>query len=292
MEQRAGLHQGPDRLDPGALKIAYAVGQLVNGQLAERILAAPAAGHRHARLGRAERACSASAQGLYFLLFVWACNGYCQALGWTPCMRVAANWIPVARRGRAIGIIGTSYQFMAALTFMVAGWPASMARLARRLLRAGRAAGRRRRPHAGVPARVARRRRRQRRPRHARVADVCRHLAREHPRHADQPGAVVAGRRAVPPGRLPLRLPGLGPDAPEGGARRAASASTALKYAVLAAGGIAGALFAGWATDRFFQGRRAPVICRPAGAAGRADAGLRFGWPAPACVGHGRCCCC
>lgn len=34
----------------------------------------------------------------------------------------------------------------------------------------------------------------------------------------------------------------------------------ALKYAVLPAGGIAGALLAGWATDRFFDGRRAPVI--------------------------------
>jgi sugar phosphate permease len=36
---------------------------------------------------------------------------------------------------------------------------------------------------------------------------------------------------------------------------------TAAKYAVLPAGGILGALLAGWATDRFFGGRRAPVIC-------------------------------
>src|SRR5439155_5699951 len=62
--------------------------------------------------------------GLYFLLFVWACNGYCQALGWTPCVRVAANWFPVGRRGRAIGILGTSYQAMAAVTYVVAGWSA------------------------------------------------------------------------------------------------------------------------------------------------------------------------
>jgi sugar phosphate permease len=33
-----------------------------------------------------------------------------------------------------------------------------------------------------------------------------------------------------------------------------------LKYAVLPAGGIAGALVAGWLTDRLFHGRRAPVI--------------------------------
>jgi sugar phosphate permease len=36
---------------------------------------------------------------------------------------------------------------------------------------------------------------------------------------------------------------------------------TAAKYAILPAGGILGALFGGWATDRFFGGRRAPVIC-------------------------------
>jgi sugar phosphate permease len=37
--------------------------------------------------------------------------------------------------------------------------------------------------------------------------------------------------------------------------------SAAFKYAVLPCGGILGAYCAGWATDRFFDGRRAPVIC-------------------------------
>jgi sugar phosphate permease len=36
--------------------------------------------------------------------------------------------------------------------------------------------------------------------------------------------------------------------------------TAAFKYAVLPLGGICGAMVAGWATDRFFQGRRAPVI--------------------------------
>src|SRR5207237_572730 len=34
----------------------------------------------------------------------------------------------------------------------------------------------------------------------------------------------------------------------------------AIEYAVLPSGGVAGALFSGWASDRFFRGRRAPVI--------------------------------
>jgi OPA family glycerol-3-phosphate transporter-like MFS transporter/OPA family sugar phosphate sensor protein UhpC-like MFS transporter len=36
--------------------------------------------------------------------------------------------------------------------------------------------------------------------------------------------------------------------------------ASGLKYSVLPAGGIVGTLVAGWATDRFFGGRRIPVI--------------------------------
>ena len=50
------------------------------------------------------------ATSVYFMIFVWACNGYVQALGWPPTMRVAANWFNITHRGRAIGIIGTGYQ--------------------------------------------------------------------------------------------------------------------------------------------------------------------------------------
>src|SRR3954468_24412205 len=104
----------------GGLKIAYAVAQLVNGQLAERLSARwlLAVG----MLGSAGlNVVFGYAEGLYFLIFVWACNGYCQALGWTPGVRVASNWFSAARRGRALGILGTSYQVMASVTFLVAG---------------------------------------------------------------------------------------------------------------------------------------------------------------------------
>src|SRR3954470_11540099 len=104
----------------GGLKIAYAVGQLVNGQLAERFSARwlLAVG----MLGSAAlNVAFGLAEGLYFLIFIWACNGYCQALGWTPCVRTVANWFPASRRGRALGVLGTSYQFMGSVTYLVAG---------------------------------------------------------------------------------------------------------------------------------------------------------------------------
>src|SRR5262245_52258287 len=104
----------------GGLKVAYAVGQLVNGQLAERFSARwlLALGMLGSALLNVLFGLS---EGLYFLIFVWACNGYFQALGWTPCIRVATNWVPLGRRGRALGILGTSYQLMASVTYLVAG---------------------------------------------------------------------------------------------------------------------------------------------------------------------------
>jgi len=105
-----------------ALKIAYGVGQLVNGQLSERV--APRI------LLAIGMFCSAVlnvafglSTGFYFLLFIWAVNGYCQSLGWTPCVRVVGNWVPMSRRGWALGVIGTGYQITLGLTYLIAsGW--------------------------------------------------------------------------------------------------------------------------------------------------------------------------
>jgi MFS transporter, OPA family, glycerol-3-phosphate transporter len=106
-----------------ALKLAYGAGQFINGQMAEHwrprtllALGLLASAALNVLFGWAT--------ALYFLTFVWACNGYVQALGWPPTMRVAANWFPARQRGRAIGIVGTGYQLCGALTFVVAGWAA------------------------------------------------------------------------------------------------------------------------------------------------------------------------
>lgn len=243
----------------GAMKIAYALGQLVNGQLAERFSAR--------WLLAIGMLCSAAlnvafglAEGLYFLIFIWACNGYFQALGWTPCIRVAANWVSVAGRGRALAVIGTSYQVMAGVTYLIAGWSAHwlgwrgamyvpacllFASAIHMLLFL------RERPEAqasfqtnekAMPARAT----------HGSfrenilatlsnpalwvlavglaLLDACRYGFQDW---------GLAHLKEVQQGNLGV---------------------TAAKYAILPAGGIIGALSGGWATDRFFNGRRAPVI--------------------------------
>src|SRR5204863_1415957 len=86
-----------------SLKIAYGVGQFFNGQLSERF--SPRVMLAFGMFGSAAlNVLFGLSTGFYFLLFVWASNGFFQSLGWTPCVRVAANWIPILRRGHAIGI--------------------------------------------------------------------------------------------------------------------------------------------------------------------------------------------
>ena len=72
-----------------ALKLAYGVGQFVNGRLAERCPP-----RRLLALGLLASAglniLFGWATALYFMTFIWACNGYVQALGWAPCVRVTA----------------------------------------------------------------------------------------------------------------------------------------------------------------------------------------------------------
>ncbi len=238
-----------------SLKIAYALGQLINGQLAERW--SPRVLLAIGMLGSAAlNVVFGFSTGLYFLLFIWAANGYCQALGWTPCMRVAANWIPVSRRGRAIGLLGTSYQLSAALTFVIAGqcvdyfgWRGAFY----------------------VPAALL-----------ASAAVFMLIFLRESPE--DQSGRTdvraTAGGSWTENLSATLTNPQLWflavalmlLDACRYGytdwglahlkeVQGSTVGPNALKYAVLPLGGIAGALVGGWATDRFFSGRRAPVIC-------------------------------
>lgn len=239
------------------LKLAYGAGQFINGQLAEhwqprRLLA----------LGLLASAALNVIFGwmtaLYFLTFVWACNGYVQALGWPPTMRVAANWFPPMQRGRAIGIIGTGYQLCGALTFVVAGWAAE---------RFGW------RGALWVPALL--------------VSLSAVHMlfflkekpAAEHALEDIEHAAAREGRSLRENLMVTLANPGLWLvavalcllDACRYGftdwgvthlkeVQNASVSSAAFKYAVLPFGGIAGAFLSGWATDRFFKGRRAPVI--------------------------------
>jgi sugar phosphate permease len=239
----------------GALKLAYGVGQFVNGQLAERVparvlLAIGMFG------SAALNVVFGFGTGFYFLLFVWAANGYCQALGWTPTMRVASRWFDPARRGRAVGLIGTGYQLAGAATFVVAGWAASqfgwrgahyvsgailaaMGVVTLVLLREVPPDG------PAVPETAATR------PKGAWRETLW--VTISNPRL----WLLALALALVDATRYGFSDWGLSHIAEmQGGG----IGKNALKYAVLPLGGMAGAVFAGFASDRFFAGRRVPVL--------------------------------
>lgn len=253
-----GLSEGEVGWILAAFKITYAAGQFLNGQISEII-----SPKRLLAVGMLSSALLNVAFGFgtafYFLLFIWAMNGYAQSLGWPPCMRIVANWVSPVHRGRVVGLIGTGYQIAGVLTFIVAGFAAE---------------------HFGwqgalwVPAGVLAL---------AGVATLL--LLEEHPPAAQAQQVSDAATPGPPRGSVWRNLgitfanPALwllGISLGMLNANRygyidwgikhlseihaqVGLGVNALKYAVLPAGGILGSYLAGWATDRFFGSRRAPV---------------------------------
>lgn len=270
----------------GTLLVAYGVGQLINGQLAEQFSAR--------RLLAIGMLCSALfnllfafttgyigltfslTAGLALLVFFWGANGYSQALGWTPIVRVVANWFPPERRGRAMGFLGTGYQLTTALTFLVCtgaarlmGWRGAF------YVPAGLLAG------TAIIMYLF-----------LRESPDDHRAPREKPTNlpinTDRTGSAASSNVANSLGTnilLTLTNPALWLlalmlgllnacrwsylywglthllDVQKRNAETGGIWESAIQYAILPLGGITGAYLTGWVTDRFLGGRRAPAIC-------------------------------
>ena len=275
----------------GALKVGYAIGQLVNGQLAERYgpkrillvgmfgsvaacLLFACAGPIATLLGPALPGFAGTVTTVVrvvapqatlgpfaaLLLVLWFTNGYFQAGGWPPTVKVMANWFTPVQRGRMMGVIGTSYQLGSAVTIVASG------ALVTAFANDWRAA-------FVVPAFV--------------LAILGLHAAlrmREHPADGEAPAIPKVKADAVPAplretlwltltnGRiwvLALSLFGLDIvrygflDWAPGHLKKLHGSGVllaALKVAVFPLAGAVGALTSGWLSDRYFQSRRAPLI--------------------------------
>ncbi len=56
------------------------------------------------------------------LLLVWLINGYFQATGWGPTLRLLANWLTPAQRRKISGAFGSNFVLGNAITWLLTGW--------------------------------------------------------------------------------------------------------------------------------------------------------------------------
>jgi OPA family glycerol-3-phosphate transporter-like MFS transporter len=243
------------------LKITYGVGQLLNGQLAEyfsprQLLALGMLGSAALNVAFGLTA------GFTALVFIWAANGYFQSLGWTPCVRVAGNWVPGYRRGQAIGIMGLGYQVTGGLTYLVAsvsasqfGWrgalyvPAAIltaSALFMLLFLEDTPLASREKGSDGSPSKPQTAK--QRRP----VMETL-YLTFSNPA-LWLLGISLGALNACRYGFVDWGIAHLVE------VQNASINKAGLQYGVLALGAVPSVYLTGWITDRFFAGRRVPVI--------------------------------
>jgi len=102
--------------------IAYAAGQFINGQLGDKFSAKKLVGI--GLLGSAVLNIIFGFTGNFLagMILIWGLNGFFQSMGWAPTVRIVANWFPRNQRGKAAGILGSSYQIGNVASWLLAGF--------------------------------------------------------------------------------------------------------------------------------------------------------------------------
>jgi len=107
-----------------ALFIMYSLGQFVNGQLGDKYGA-----RKLVFVGMIVSALLnivfSFSTAFWFMLVVWGLNGYFQSMGWSPQVKTMANWFTVAQRGKWMGLMGSCYQIGNALSWLLASYLAA-----------------------------------------------------------------------------------------------------------------------------------------------------------------------
>jgi OPA family sugar phosphate sensor protein UhpC-like MFS transporter len=105
---------------PSVYAAAYAIGQFVNGQLAERW------GARKMMtvamiIAAGTNALFSQTSSFPVMLVLWGLNGYAQSAGWSLVVKTLTNWTTVQRRGTMVGLISTCYQVGNVVSWLLAG---------------------------------------------------------------------------------------------------------------------------------------------------------------------------
>ncbi|OGZ18338.1 MAG: hypothetical protein A2Z68_00360 [Candidatus Nealsonbacteria bacterium RBG_13_38_11] len=105
-----------------ALFIAYAVGQFVNGQLGDKLSAKKLVGIGLLSSAVLNIIFGFTGNVLAGMILIWALNGFFQSMGWAPTVKIVSNWFPAQKRGKAAGILGSSYQIGGVVSWALAGF--------------------------------------------------------------------------------------------------------------------------------------------------------------------------
>lgn len=247
----------------GAVKLGYAMGQFVNGQLTERfgarrILGIGMLGSAVVTLLFAFAPDVPGVPAVDVMIALAFANGWFQAGGWPPTVKIASRWFPVEQRGRTMGILGTSYTLGSAVAFFAVGGLLDAAHGGWRIAFVV--------PSLLLFASYVHTRLRLREAPPERVGGAVEAHAGERRLAVREAIVATLGNRRI----WILALGLFGVDAVRYGfldwapsqlaeVQHTGALSAAAKTAVFAVAGAAGALTSSWATDRFFQSRRAPV---------------------------------
>jgi sugar phosphate permease len=120
MSAELGMNKETFGLISSVGTFAYAVGKLVSGPVADAL-----GGRRVFLLGLFGSAgvslVFGLANGVAFLIILWAANRLLQSFGWSGLVNVMPRWVTPAKYGTAMGAISLSYQLGAVLVPLVMG---------------------------------------------------------------------------------------------------------------------------------------------------------------------------
>ena len=106
------------------LFIMYSLGQFVNGQLGDKFGA-----RKLVFVGMIVSSLLnivfSFSTAFGFMMVVWGLNGYFQSMGWSPQVKTMANWFTVAQRGKWMGLMGSCYQIGNAVSWLLASYLAA-----------------------------------------------------------------------------------------------------------------------------------------------------------------------
>jgi len=105
---------------PSVYAAVYAIGQFVNGQLAERFGARRMMSFSLVVAGLMNILFSQATSFTEMVIF-WGINGWVQSAGWSLVVETMSNWTPARRRGIVIGLISTCYQVGNVAAWLLAG---------------------------------------------------------------------------------------------------------------------------------------------------------------------------